>query len=162
MVNYYNKKGYLQKGSMLITVLILLIIISLMAIAISQRVLLQQKMASNLHQSQVLHQQAETNLLLAERSIEEKDIKSLLSESFKQEVDYNYKDAKTWKVIMGSATDPSEVSVRYIIDKLEYFNDLDSGLGRPKLVESSYYRVTARSSEAFAGTFVILQSFYRH
>jgi len=153
-----------QRGSVLITALILLLVLSLMGIAISERVLLQQKMASNLRQSEVLHQQAEANLLLAEQNIEQASVvalRTVQSSAVGYSVQRDYNNSKTWELSPSIFTKDSNAgSIRYIIEKLDSFNELGSGLGQPKLIESTYFRVTARSHSKL-GVYVILQSYYK-
>ncbi|MCK5726865.1 MAG: pilus assembly protein [Thiotrichaceae bacterium] len=162
-----------NKGSVLITVLILLLVLSIMVVSVAQQVLLQQKMASNLYQSEIMHQQAEVALLQAEQFVEHMPIDLLHADFtgedglYSYDANRDYHNPVMWMnnrlihLPADGSNGDKPIPVRYMIEKISGFTDQNSGLSQASLLNSRYFRVTARSSDILNGSFVILQSFYR-
>lgn len=159
-----------QRGSALIIALVMLLLVSLIAVAGMQGTIVQERMASNLHDREIAFQAAEAALREGERFLlnSAPDIIPNKDGIY----DINHADLPTWlaasprngegvRTFSGNFENVNEQPQYYIerIGVTPSGTETEVGTARPPV---SFYRVTARGFGATPDTVVVLSSLFRN
>ena len=161
-----------QRGVVLITSLIFILVITLMGFAGMETSIQQEKMAGNMRNKQMAFQGAEAALLAAQEYLESSVLDSfngtngLYQKTTNGSVRWEDMSAVDWQdptkvVLYSSGFQELSEQPSYFIETYELGGDSDS-LDLTKAVDDfQYYRITARARGQSPTALVILQSVYR-